>query len=103
MHEVLNLYQGFQHQHYWNLGLTHPLLFALLCITGFMSIISGLNPVDTKRDICHDNQKCLQTMPNIHLGAISSLAEATRLDNVESRSELRDLTGDSLPRVSFCL
>lgn len=42
-------------------------------------------------------------MPNIHLGAISPLAEATRLDNVESRSELRNLTGDTLPCVSFCL
>lgn len=48
-------------------------------------------------------KKRLQTMTNIHLGAISPLAEATHLDNVESRTELRDLTGDSLPCVSFCL
>lgn len=36
MHEVINLYQGSQPQHYWNLGLIHPLWFALLCITGFV-------------------------------------------------------------------
>lgn len=67
------------------------------------SSIPALNPLDTQRGICHDNQKCLQTMPDIHWGAISSLVETIYLANVESRSELRDLTGRILPYVSFCL
>lgn len=97
MHEIINLLQGSQPQHYWNWRLHHTFLFAPLCITGWIAVspasthhIPGEMPVMIIKKVSRQGQ----IPPG---GQCHPCVRTTQQDNVKSRCKSRDLTEDTLP------